>query len=130
MYILTTFILYIASASSLCFGILLMNKRKKCNKAINAIFLRNDTIRVPKGCTKCLPVFRYEYNGCQYEGHSFVSFTKGTVKKYVPEKMYIIYVNAYKPKDFVLTLRTNPSEILFIVLGIFLGAFAFFLSLI
>lgn len=110
-----------------------MTKQRNCKYKLNAALVEFDKVEVHyRGYIniKYIPIFRYEYDGDRYESRGFISISKKEIKKYLPEKTYVIYINPYKPKDFVVTQKIDSSTIFLITLGVLFSVVALILSLI
>ena len=124
MLVLTLICIFVGSAMLLSLGIWMMVKGRKCTHPLNAVLVRFDEVRV-KRRVRYVPIFRYEYDGERYESRGFIGFSKKEVKKYLLSKTYAIYINPYKPKDFVVTQKIDSSVILLIAIGVLFVVFAF-----
>ena len=133
MFTIFLVILFVFSVMLLSCGIWMMTKQRNCKYKLNAALVEIDKVEVHyRGHIniKYIPIFRYEYNGYRYEGRGFISISKKEIKKYLPEKTYVIYINPYKPKDFVVTQKIDSSTIFLITLGVLFSVVALILSLV
>ena len=97
--------------------IILQNSKAKCNKKIEAIYIRS--IKYGHGLsTVYSPVFKYSFDGKEYEQQTFQSFSEKHIKDLTTGKKYDILINEKKPTKFVISKKVKSSEIVLCIYGI------------
>lgn len=105
------------------FFIILQYLKSKCHKKIEATYLKCNTYISGTGghglITQYAPVFKYRFNGKEYEKQTFQTFSKKAIKDLIVGKNYIILINEKNPKIFILNKKLEIAEIIILLLGIF-----------
>ena len=93
----------------------------KCNKKIDATYLKFN-IYVHHGMIyyRYTPVFKYNFNGKEYENQALQSFSKKYTKNFIVGEKYQILINQKNPKKFIINRKVKIDEILILVTGLFL----------
>lgn len=101
------------------FFIILKYLKSKCNTEIEAIYIKsNDYWSVH--VTQYAPVFKYNFNGVEYEKQTFQAFPKKHIKDLVVGEKYNILIDERKPTRFVINKKVKNGEIVILLTGIFL----------
>ena len=110
------------------FFIFLQLSKSRCKMKIDDIYLRYNTYKAPTGgygiITSYSPVFRYEFNGKQYEVQTFETLTKKEVCKLIVGNKYEIFINENKPQKFIIYKSVRFSEVITLLMGIFFSSIA------
>ena len=108
------------------FFIFLQLSKSRCKMKIDAIYLRYNTYKAPTGgygiITSYSPVFRYEFNGQQYEVQTFEALTKKEVCQLIVGNKYEIFINENKPQKFIIYKSIRFSEVITLLMGIFFSS--------
>ena len=100
------------------FFIILKYLKSKCNTEIEAIYIKsNDYWSVH--VTQYAPVFKYNFNGKEYECQTFQTVPKKYIKDLVVGEKYNILINEKKPTIFILRKKVKTGEIIILLIGIF-----------
>ena len=100
------------------FFIILKYLKSKCNTEIEAIYIKsNDYWSVH--VTQYAPVFKYNFNGIEYERQTFQAVPKKYIKDLVVGEKYNILINEKKPTIFILRKKVKTGEIIILLMGIF-----------
>lgn len=103
------------------FFILFQYSKLKCNKKIEATYLKfNIYKRHGTIFNKYIPVFKYNFNGNEYENQAMQSSSKKFTKNFVVGQNYTILINEKNPKRFILNKKIEIDEILILLMGLFL----------
>lgn len=103
------------------FFIVFQYSKLKCNKKIEATYLKfNIYKRHGTIFNKYIPVFKYNFNGNEYENQAMQSFSKKFTKNFVVGQNYTILINEKNPKRFILNKKIEIDEILILLMGLFL----------
>lgn len=103
------------------FFIVFQYSKLKCNKKIEATYLKfNIYKRHGTIFGKYIPVFKYNFNGNEYENQAMQSFSKKSTKNFVVGQNYTILINEKNPKRFILNRKIEIDEILILLMGLFL----------
>lgn len=112
------------------FFIVFQYSKLKCNKKIEATYLKfNIYKRHGTIFNKYIPVFKYNFNGNEYENQAMQSSSKKFTKNFVVGQNYTILINEKNPKRFILNKKIEIDEILILLMGLFLlfsGILSFF----
>lgn len=81
------------------FFICLQYSTLKCNKKIEERYLRFNIYERRRIIYRYTPVFKYNFNGNEYESQALQSFTKNFAKNFVGGQKYTILVNEKNPKN-------------------------------
>lgn len=120
------FILWGIGLFFIVMGILAIKNSSKCNTKIRAVYVDYAVIKVRNGGKMYFPVFRYRYNGQQYEEKTFQNFSKRYIHSTYQEGMeYDIYIDIENPKRFRVVQKFDFICLVLLVIGIFffLGGF-------
>lgn len=105
------------------FFIRLRYLKSKCNKKIDAIYLKYNSYTSTGGhgwVTNYAPIFKYTFNGKEYINQSFQLLSKEKIQEFTVNKNYNIIINEKKPSKFILYKNIEFTEILILLMGIFL----------
>lgn len=103
------------------FFIVFQYSKLKCNKKIEATYLKfNIYKRHGTIFNKYIPVFKYNFNGNEYENQAMQSSSKKFTKNFVVGQNYTILINEKNPKRFILNKKIKIDEILILLMGLFL----------
>lgn len=103
------------------FFIVFQYSKLKCNKKIEATYLKfNIYKRHGTIFNKYIPVFKYNFNGNEYENQAMQSSSKKFTKNFVVGQNYTILINEKNPKRFILNKKIEIDEILILLMGLFL----------
>ena len=105
------------------FFLILCYSKLRCNKKIEATYLKYNSYTSTGGrglVTKYAPVFKYNFDGKEYINHSFQLLSKKKIQEFIVNKNYIIIINEKKPNKFVLNKSVEFTEILILLMGLFL----------
>ena len=79
--------------------VMVKSRVANCKTQINAMLTAINSYSSTKGVTMYAPIFRYVYNGNQYEIQSPLTYSKKKImKKYVTGQPYLIYIDANHPE--------------------------------
>ena len=79
--------------------VIVKSRAANCKTQINAMLTAINSYPGTNGVTMYAPVFRYVYNGNQYEIQSPLTYSKKKImKKYVTGQPYLIYIDANHPE--------------------------------
>lgn len=99
----------------------LQYSKLKCTKKINATYLKfNIYNRYGMLSSRYIPVFKYNFNGKEYENQAQQSFSKKFTKNFVVGEKYTILINEKNPKKFIINKKVKIDEMLILVIGLFL----------
>ena len=70
--------------------------------------------------TKYAPIFKYSFNGKDYINQSLQLLSKKKIQELIVNKNYIIIINEKKPSKFVLNKNVEFTEVLILLMGLFL----------
>ena len=90
------------------FFIILQYSKSKCNTEIEAIYVKSNaywSVHV----TQYAPVFKYNFNGIEYERQTFQAVPKKYIKDLVVGEKYNILINEKKPTIFILRKKVSIS---------------------
>ena len=113
----------ILGLSLILFFIRLRYLKSKCNKKIDAIYLKYNSYTSTGGhgwVTNYAPIFKYTFNGKEYINQSFQLLSKEKIQEFTVNKNYNIIINEKKPSKFILYKNIEFTEILILLMGIFL----------
>lgn len=103
------------------FFIVFQYSKLKCNKKIEATYLKfNIYKRHGTIFNKYIPVYKYNFNGNEYENQAMQSSSKKFTKNFVVGQNYTILINEKNPKRFILNRKIEIDEILILLMGLFL----------
>lgn len=105
------------------FFLILCYSKLRCNKKIKATYLKYNSYTSTGGrglVTKYAPVFKYNFDGKEYINQSFQLLSKKKIQEFIVNKNYIIIINEKKPNKFVLNKSVEFTEILILLMGLFL----------
>ncbi len=105
------------------FFLILCYSKLRCNKKIEATYLKYNSYTSTGGrglVTKYAPVFKYNFDGKEYINQSFQLLSKKKIQEFIVNKNYIIIINEKKPNKFVLNKSVEFTEILILLMGLFL----------
>ena len=103
------------------FFIVFQYSKLKCNKKIEATYLKfNIYKRHGTIFNKYISVFKYNFNGNEYENQAMQSSSKKFTKNFVVGQNYTILINEKNPKRFILNKKIEIDEILILLMGLFL----------
>lgn len=105
------------------FFIRLRYLKSKCNKKIDATYLKHNSYTSTGGhgwVTNYAPIFKYIFNGKEYINQSFQLLSKKKIQEFIVNKNYNIIINEKKPSKFILYKNIEFTEILILLMGIFL----------
>ena len=103
------------------FFIVFQYSKLKCNKKIEATYLKfNIYKRHGTIFNKYIPVFKYNFNGNEYEIQAMQSSSKKFTKNFVVGQNDTILINEKNPKRFILNKKIEIDEILILLMGLFL----------
>lgn len=105
------------------FFLILCYSKLRCNKKIEATYLKYNSYTSTGGrglVTKYAPVFKYNFDGKEYINQSFQLLSKKKIQEFIVNKNYIIIINEKKPNRFVLNKNVEFTEILILLMGLFL----------
>ncbi|MBQ2937845.1 MAG: hypothetical protein IJE05_03060 [Clostridia bacterium] len=106
------------------FFIILKYLKLKCYKEIEAIYVKSNAYSSGTGghglVTQYAPVFKYNFNGKEYEKQTFQTFSKKYIKNLIVGEKYNILIDERKPSRFVINKKSRNDEILILLMGIFL----------
>ena len=105
------------------FFLILCYSKLRCNKKIEATYLKYNSYTstgVRGLVTKYAPVFKYNFDGKEYINQSFQLLSKKKIQEFIVNKNYIIIINEKKPNKFVLNKSVEFTEILILLMGLFL----------
>lgn len=99
----------------------LQYSKLKCTKKINATYLKFN-IYNHHGMLfgRYIPVFKYDFNGNEYENQAQQSFSKKSTKNFIVGEKYTILINEKNPKKFIINRKIKIDEILMLLMGLFL----------
>lgn len=66
------------------------------------------------------PVFKYSFDNREYMTQSFQLLSKKKIQEFTVGKTYIIIINEKKPNKFILNKNLEFTEILILLMGLFL----------
>ena len=66
------------------------------------------------------PVFKYSFDNREYMTQSFQLLSKKKIQEFTVDKTYIIIINEKKPNKFILNKNLEFTEILILLMGLFL----------
>lgn len=92
----------------------------KCNKQIDATYLKFNIYEHHGIGYRYIPVFKYEFNGNEYENQALQAFSKKYTKNFVVGEKYTILINEKNPKRFIINRKIKIDEILILLMGLFL----------
>lgn len=99
----------------------LQYSKLKCTKKINATYLKfNIYNRYGMLSSRYIPVFKYNFNGKEYENQAQQSFSKKFTKNFVVGEKYTILINEKNPKKFIINKKVKIDEMLILLIGLFL----------
>lgn len=104
------------------FFIVLRYSKSKCNKKIEATYLKYNSYTSTGGrgwVTSYAPIFKYIFNGKEYINQSFQLLSKKKIQEFIVGKNYNIIINEKKPNKFILDKNIEFTEILILLMGIF-----------
>lgn len=105
------------------FFLILCYSKLRCNKKIEATYLKYNSYTSTGGrglVTKYAPVFKYNFDGKEYINQSFQLLSKKKIQEFIVNKNYIVIINEKKPNKFVLNKNVEFTEILILLMGLFL----------
>lgn len=105
------------------FFIRLRYLKSKCNRKIDATYLKYNSYTSTGGhgwVTNYAPIFKYSFNGNEYINQSFQLVSKKKIQEFIVNKDYTIIINEKKPSKFILNKNIEFTEILILLMGIFL----------
>lgn len=105
------------------FFIRLRYLKSKCNKKIDATYLKYNSYTSTGGhgwVTSYAPIFKYTFNNKEYINQSFQLLSKKKIQEFTVNKNYNIIINEKKPSKFILYKNIEFTEILILLMGIFL----------
>ena len=105
------------------FFIRLRYLKSKCNKKIEATYLKYNSYTSTGGSgfiTNYAPVFKYIFDNKEYINQSFQLLSKKNIQEFTVNKNYNIIINEKKPSKFILYKNIEFTEILILLMGIFL----------
>ncbi len=70
--------------------------------------------------TKYAPIFKYSFDGKDYINQSLQLLSKKKIQELIVNKNYIIIINEKKPSKFVLNKNVEFTEVLILLMGLFL----------
>lgn len=93
--------------------------KKKCKKEVTATYVGKSKFRGRGSREEFIMVFRYKYQGTEYEEKSFETYRKKTIAdRYIAEQEYPIYINEKHPKYYVLGKEIQPYDLMLIGAGL------------
>ena len=99
----------------------LQYSKLKCTKKINATYLKFSIYnRYGMLSSRYIPVFKYNFNGKEYENQAQQSFSKKFTKNFVVGEKYTILINEKNPKKFIINKKVKIDEMLILLIGLFL----------
>ena len=99
----------------------LQYSKLKCTKKIDATYLKfNIYNHHGMFSSKYIPVFKYKFNGNEYENQAQQSFSKKSTKNFLVGEKYTILINEKNPRKFIINRRIKIDEILMLLIGLFL----------
>ena len=104
------------------FFIVLRYSKSKCNKKIEATYLKYNSYTSTGGrgwVTNYAPIFKYIFNGREYINQSFQLLSKKKIQEFIVGKNYNIIINEKKTNKFILDKNIKFTEILILLMGIF-----------
>ena len=105
------------------FFIGLRSEKTKCRKKIEALYLKYNSYTSTGGrgwVTRYAPVFKYSFDNREYMTQSFQLLSKKKIQEFTVGKTYIIIINEKKPNKFILNKNIEFTEILILLMGLFL----------
>lgn len=102
-------------------------RRANCKAPISGIFVRFNT-HSSKGVRCFFPVFRYTFQGQEYEAQSMDDIPKRKRSEYTPGKAYPLYIDENRPEIVVQKRSPQSAEFLFAAIGLLSWLF-FFISM-
>lgn len=105
------------------FFIILCYSKSKCRKKIEATYLKYNSYTSTGGrglVTKYAPIFKYSFDGKDYINQSLQLLSKKKIQELIVNKNYIIIINEKKPSKFVLNKNVEFTEVLILLMGLFL----------
>ena len=107
----------------ICLIIFMQYLKSKCTTEVIGEFVKINTyISYGNGSsnTSYAPVFKYKFNNTTYEKQTFQTFSKKYIEKnFLVGKNYTIYINEKNPKTFIIEKKSQPSDWLILLLGMF-----------
>ena len=110
----------------LIIGVCLYMQTTRCSAAVMGTFVGIQVLK-STGMKDYFPVFRYVYDGCEYEVRSLQSFSRRFLEKtFEPGKEYTIYIDPKKPRNAAVRNKPQTADILVLLMGA--GCFILFLA--
>lgn len=104
------------------FFIILRYSKSKCNKKIDATYLKYNSYTSTGGrgwVTNYAPIFKYSFNKKEYINQSLQLLSKKKIQSFIVGKNYTIIINEKNPSKFVLSKNIEFTEVLILLMGIF-----------
>lgn len=101
----------------LIMGLWLCMQTTRCKMPVKGTFLDVHVMK-STGMKDYFPIFRYEYEGCEYEVRSVQSFSRRYLQKtFVPGREYTVYIDPDKPRNVAVRNKPQMADILVLLIG-------------
>lgn len=99
-------------------GLWLVLQTVRCKHPVKGRFL-DVHIMKSAGLKDYFPIFRYEYDGCEYTVRSIQSFSLRYVKQhFVTGREYDVFIDPDKPRNAAVYNKPRPADYLVLLLGV------------
>ena len=98
-------------------GLWLILQTTRCKYPIKARFM-DVHIMKSAGMKDYFPIFRYEYDGCEYNVRSVQSFSLRYVKQhFVVGEEYPVFIDPDRPRNVAVSCKPRPADYLVMLIG-------------
>lgn len=99
-------------------GLWLVLQTVRCKHPIKARFIDVHILK-SAGMKDYFPIFRYKFEGCEYNVRSVQSFSLRYMKQhFVVDREYEVYIDPAKPRNVAVYNKPRPADYLVILIGV------------
>ena len=108
-----------------CYWVWYLYTKRNCTKEITATFVGKSKFRGGSFKEEYILVFRYQYQGTEYEEKSLETYSKKKVlDHYFADNEYTILLNEKNPKYYIMEQKVQMYDITLVLAGIISAALA------
>lgn len=112
------YIWLILALAFLIMGLWLVLQTTRCNQRIKARFMDVHVMK-SAGMKDYFPIFRYEFEGCEYNVRSVQSFSYQYVRKhFVVGREYDVFIDPVRPRNVAVYNKPRPADYIVLAMGL------------
>ena len=112
------YIWLVLAVAFIIMGLWLYLQTTRCKHTVRATFT---DVHVMKSTfmKDYFPIFRYEYDGCEYHVRSIQSFSRRYLNKnFVIGRQYTVYIDPDKPRNMAISNKPQPADYVVMAIGL------------